>query len=50
MDRRAEQPANMSAAYGQDDTDSLCPSLPPDLADILRMPGAYHLGGGGMWM
>jgi type IV secretory pathway VirJ component len=31
--------------YGDEEEDSLCPLLPPGLADAKPLPGAHHFGG-----
>ena len=31
--------------YGETDDDAVCPSLPPGLATVRRMPGGHHFGG-----
>jgi type IV secretory pathway VirJ component len=36
---------NIVCIYGEKEKDTLCPSLPGDLARVVRMPGAHHFGG-----
>jgi type IV secretory pathway VirJ component len=36
---------NIVCVYGEKEKDTLCPSLPADLAHVVRMPGAHHFGG-----
>ena len=31
--------------YGRDDSDALCPHLPPGDTAVLRLPGGHHFGG-----
>ena len=37
--------AETLCVYGQDETDSLCPSLAPAHARLLALPGGHHFGG-----
>jgi type IV secretory pathway VirJ component len=36
---------NVLCVYGEQEKDSLCHSLPPELARVLRMPGRHHFAG-----
>jgi type IV secretory pathway VirJ component len=36
---------NILCVYGEKESDSLCPSLPPQIVRPLRMPGRHHFGG-----